>query len=48
MIVEYSNASFIGSSSTWRRDIAKQSLGGEILLISPDMDEHAVARSIID
>jgi septum formation protein len=38
----------LGSSSKWRRDIAKQCLGGEILLISPDIDERAVARSVVD
>jgi septum formation protein len=38
----------LGSSSKWRRDLAKEFLGSDVVLLSPDIDERAVARTITD
>jgi septum formation protein len=38
----------LGSSSRWRRDLAKQCLGTDVVLMPPDIDERAIARTLID
>jgi septum formation protein len=36
----------LGSSSRWRRDLARQSLGSDVELLPPGIDERAIARTI--